>query len=86
MAEKTSVRRMVVLQGGCVALIGVAVGVLVALGVTGVLKSLLFGVGAFDAATFIGMSTVMLVVALLASYIPAHRASAVDPMQALRGD
>ena len=85
-AETSSVRRMVVLQGGRVALIGVGLGIVVALGVTGVLKSLLFGVDAFDAVTFIAMSGVMLVVALLASYIPAHRASSVDPMQALRGE
>ena len=83
-AEASAVRRMVVLQGSRVALIGVGAGVLVALGVTGVLKSLLFGVEALDAATFAGMSLVMLVVALLASYIPAHRASAVDPIKALR--
>lgn len=46
--ERTAVRRMVVVQGGRVALIGVGVGILVALGVTGVLKSLLFGVNRFD--------------------------------------
>ena len=68
------------------ALLGVAIGVAVAFGVTGVLKSLLFGVEAFDAATFGAMSGVMLAVALLASYVPAYRASAVDPMQALRGE
>ena len=85
-AETSSVRRMVVLQGGRVALVGVGIGVVVALAVTGVLKSLLFGVTAFDTVTFIAMSGVMLVVALLASYIPAYRASSVDPMQALRGE
>ena len=85
-AEKSAGRQMVVLQGGSVALLGVTVGILVALGVTGVLKSLLFGVEAFDAMTFITMSVVMLLVGRLASYIPAYRASAVDPMQALRGD
>jgi ABC-type antimicrobial peptide transport system permease subunit len=85
-AERAAVRRMVVLQGGRVALVGVALGVVVALAVTGVLQSLLFGVQAFDAVTFIGMSAVMLVVALLASYLPAYRASSVDPMQALRGE
>ena len=85
-AERASVRRMVVLQGGRVALVGVALGVVAALGVTGVLQSLLFGVQAFDAVTFIGMSGVMLVVALLASYLPAYRASSVDPMEALRGE
>jgi ABC-type antimicrobial peptide transport system permease subunit len=85
-AETAALRRMVVLQGGRVALLGVVLGVLAALGLTGVLKSLLFGVAAFDAPTFAAMSGVMLAVAMLASYIPAHRASSVDPMQALRGD
>ena len=85
-AETAVVRRMVVLQGGRVALLGVGIGIAVALGVTGVLQSLLFGVTAFDAPTFIAMSAVMLVVAVCASYIPAYRASSVDPMQALRGD
>jgi predicted permease len=85
-AEAKSVRRMVVAQGARVALLGVAIGVVVALGMTGVLESLLFGVTAFDAATFGGMSAVMVGVALLASYVPAYRASAVDPLEALRGD
>ena len=85
-AESKAVRRMVVLQGSRVALMGVAAGVAIAFAVTGVLKSLLFGVEALDAPTFIAMSLVMLAVALVASYIPAHRASAVDPIQALRID
>jgi putative ABC transport system permease protein len=85
-AETAAVRRMVVVQGGLVATIGVVIGIAVALAVSGVLESLLFGVGAFDAATFIGMSALMMAVAALASYIPAHRASAVDPMRALRGE
>jgi len=83
-AEATAVRRMVVLQGGRVALLGIGVGVVAALAVVGVLESLLFGVGALNAPTFIAMSSVMLAVALLASYIPAHRASSVDPIHALR--
>ena len=85
-AETTAVRRMVVLQGGRVALLGVGIGIVAALAVTGVLKSLLFGVKAFDAPTFMAMSGVMLGVAIVASYIPAYRASSVDPMQALRGE
>jgi predicted permease len=85
-AEASAVRRMVVLQGGRVALIGVGLGILIALGVTRVLESLLFGVKALDAPTFLAMSGVMLAVALLASYIPAHRASSVDPIQALRAE
>jgi ABC-type lipoprotein release transport system permease subunit len=77
---------MVVWQGARVALLGVAIGVLVALGVTGVLKSLLFQVEEIDMTTFTAMSAVMLIVATVASYIPAYRASAVDPVEALRGE
>jgi len=83
-AEAKAVRRMVVAQGGLVALIGVAVGVLAAVGLTRFLAGLLFGVQPIDASTFVGMSAVMLAVALVASYVPARRASAVDPVQALR--
>ena len=83
-AEATAVRRMVVGQGGRVAIVGVGIGALVALGTTRVLESLLFGVTALDAPTFIGMSALMLAVALTASYVPAHRASSVDPIEALR--
>jgi ABC-type antimicrobial peptide transport system permease subunit len=82
-AEPPGLRRMVVLQGGRVALIGVVVGVLIALGVTRFLATLLFGVQALDGSTFVVMSSVMLAVALLASYVPARRASAVDPMESL---
>jgi putative ABC transport system permease protein len=83
-AEASAVRRMVVMQGGRVALIGVGVGLLIAVAVAGVLESLLFGVAALNAPTFIAMSVVMLGVALLASYVPAYRASSVDPIHALR--
>lgn len=85
-AEARAVRRMVVWQGARVALVGVAVGILVALGLTGVLESLLFGVKELDTTTFTAMSGLMLIVAILASYIPAYRASSVDPVQALGGD
>ena len=85
-AEAAAVRRMVVVQGGRVALIGVAFGVLGSLALTNVLESLLFEVKALDMPTFVAMSGVMLAVALLASYIPAYRASAVDPIRALRMD
>jgi ABC-type antimicrobial peptide transport system permease subunit len=85
-AEAAAVRRLVVVQGARVALIGVACGVLAARAMTSVLKSLLFEIEALDATTFVAMSVVMLAVALLASYVPAYRASAVDPIQALRMD
>jgi len=83
-AERAGVRRMIVLQGARVTLVGVLVGVGGALAATRVLGTLLFGVQAIDAATFAGMSALMLAVALLASYLPARHASAVDPMRALR--
>ena len=77
---------LVVLQGGRVALIGVVIGVVAALGLTGVLESLLFGVKKLDIVTFAAMPAVMLAVAAVACYVPARRASTVDPMQALRAD
>jgi predicted permease len=85
-AEAPSLRRMVVLRGGRVALTGVVVGALVALGVTRFLASLLFGVQPLDAPTFVVMSGVMLGVALMASYVPARRASGVGVMEALGVD
>ena len=83
-AEATSVRWMFVRQGGQVALIGVVVGVLAAVALTKYIQTLLFGVQRLDVAAFAGMSAVMLAVALLASYVPARRASRVDPVIALR--
>src|SRR5690606_18728664 len=83
-AEASAVRRMVVARGGRVALLGIAIGLVAALVMTRFLTSLLFGVQAMDPLTFVAVSTMMIAVALLASYIPARRASAVDPVQALR--
>jgi ABC-type antimicrobial peptide transport system permease subunit len=84
--EAGSVRWMFVRQGGQVALIGVVVGVLGAVALTKYIQTLLFGVQRLDFAAFAGMSAVMLAVALLASYVPARRASRVDPVVALRND
>jgi ABC-type antimicrobial peptide transport system permease subunit len=85
-AQARELRRMVVAQGGRVTLIGVVIGIIAALAATRVLESLLFGVGAMDVMTFTLMSALMLAVAVLASYIPARRASAVDPMVSLRSE
>ncbi len=84
-AEAKGVQRMVVAQGARVAMIGVAIGVVVAIGATRVLSGLLFGVKAVDLATFVGTSATMIMVGLLASYLPARRASNVDPIESLRG-
>jgi len=85
-AQVGQVRRMVVTQGARVVTIGVVLGVVVAWATTRVLGGLLYGVGAVDAATFGAMSATMLSVGLLASYVPARRASGVDPIRTLRGD
>jgi ABC-type antimicrobial peptide transport system permease subunit len=83
-AEASTVRWMFVRHGGTVAMLGVVVGALAAVGLTKYIQTLLFGVGHLDLLAFGGMAVVMLVVALLASYIPAQRASRVDPAVALR--
>ncbi len=85
-AEAKTVRRMFVWQGGRVALIGIVVGMLAAVALTTYIKTLLFNVGRLDLLAFAGMSAVMLAVALLASYVPALRASRVDPVVALRAE
>jgi putative ABC transport system permease protein len=85
-AEAKTVRRMFVWQGGRVALVGIVVGALAAVGLTKYITTLLFNVGRLDVLAFAGMSAVMLVVAVLASYVPALRASRVDPVVALRAE
>ena len=85
-AEAKTVRRMFVWQGERVALAGIVVGTLAAVGLTTYIQTLLFNVGRLDVPAFAGMSAVMLAVALLASYLPALRASRVDPVVALRAE
>jgi ABC-type antimicrobial peptide transport system permease subunit len=75
---------MVVFHGARLALLGVAIGLAAALGMTGLMRDLLYGVSAGDPGTLIGVSLALVAVALLASYIPARRATRVDPMVALR--
>ena len=78
------VARMVVADGLGLTLAGVAVGIAASLGLTRFLSSLLFGVAATDPPTFIGVVMMLLLVAVLASYLPARRAARIDPMVALR--
>ena len=66
------------------AIAGVVVGLLVSLALTRAVSSLLTGVTPTDPATFLAVGVLLTVVTLLASYIPAHRAVRVDPMEALR--
>jgi len=64
--------------------VGVAVGVAVALALSRIVVSMLYGMKAWDPATFAGSALILMVVALGASWIPARRAASVDPMRALR--
>jgi putative ABC transport system permease protein len=83
-AQASQLRRMIVAQGSRVTIVGVVIGVVAAWAVTRLLETLLFGVDSLDALTFAAMTALMLGVAILASYFPARRASAVDPMTSLR--
>jgi predicted permease len=85
-ARADQVRRMVVGQGIRVVVLGIALGIAVALLATRALGTLLFGVAAVDAGTFLAMAAAMVAIGLLASYLPARRASSVDPIVALRGE
>jgi putative ABC transport system permease protein len=83
-AERRNVLGLVVGQGMAVTLIGIGVGLVAAFGLTRLLASFLYGVRPTDPVTFVAVSAVFIAVALLASYIPARRATKVDPIVALR--
>jgi putative ABC transport system permease protein len=83
-ARAGDVRRMVVTQGGRIALLGVGIGMVAAVFAARSLATLLFEVRARDPLVFAAVGLLMLGVALLACYLPARRASAVDPVHAIR--
>src|SRR5688572_4720499 len=83
-AQSRDVLQMVVRNGMSLALVGVAIGLAGALALSRLMSSLLFGVKPTDILTFTGVSIGLIAVALLASYIPARRATKVDPLVALR--
>jgi ABC-type antimicrobial peptide transport system permease subunit len=83
-AHRSDVLRLVVGQGLKLTLIGVAIGNAAALGLTRFLSSLLYEVQPTDRITFIAVSLILTLIALLASYIPSRRATKVDPMVVLR--
>src|ERR1700691_1148146 len=83
-AQKRDVMWMIVGQGMLLTLLGVGIGSAAAVWLTKLLVRFLYGVSATDPVTFAAVSLVLLVVALLACYLPARRATKVDPMIALR--
>jgi len=85
-AQRRSVLLLIVRDGMKLAGIGTAIGVVAAVVLTRVLASVMFGVASTDAFTFAAVSIGALIVALLACYIPARRATKVDPLVALRND
>jgi len=83
-AKRLDVLRLIMLQAAKLALTGELVGILVALAVTRLMASMLFGVTAADPVTFAGVALLLTAVACAACYIPARRATRIDPMVALR--
>jgi ABC-type antimicrobial peptide transport system permease subunit len=85
-AQRNSVYRLILTEAAWLAVFGVAGGMLCSAVATDLLRSMLFGVSRWDIGTMVSAAGVLLVSALLASYIPAHRAAAVDPVVALRSE
>jgi predicted permease len=83
-AQRGDVLRLVIVHGVRMALIGVAIGIAGALGLTRLMANQLFGVSSHDPLTFAGVGMLLIIVAVAACYIPARRAMRVDPMVALR--
>ena len=85
-AQLSDVQKLILKQGMFLAAIGSLVGLLVAFGGARLMKSLLYGVSASDPITFMCVALLLLGIALLACWVPARRASRVEPMIALRAE
>jgi putative ABC transport system permease protein len=85
-AQAGDVLRMVVWRGLRLTIVGMALGLAAAFGLTRVIKNLLFNVSATDPATFALITLLLVAVAFIASYIPARRAARVDPLLAIRNE
>ena len=83
-AQRGDVLQMVLRQGTRLALVGVGIGIGAALGLTRLMSKLLYGVTARDPLTFVAVTALLVLIAFLACYLPARRATRVDPMVALR--
>jgi len=85
-AQPAGLRQMFVRHGLLLAGIGALLGLAAAAGLTRLMSSLLFGVTALDPVTYAGVAALLIAAAALASYLPARRATAVDPVEALRAE
>ena len=85
-AQKSDVLGAVLRDGARMTLLGVGIGVVAAMVLTRLMQTMLFGVKPTDPVTFVAVGVILSAVALLACYIPAHRAASTDPMQALRAE
>lgn len=85
-AQPSRLLRVFVRQGLLLAGIGAAIGLIAAAALTRLMSSLLFGVTALDPLTYAAVSALLIVAAVLASYLPARRAMAIDPVEALRAE
>ena len=85
-ADRSAIRNLVVWQGMRLASVGIVAGIAASFGLTRLLSTFLFGVKPWDPAVFVSASLILTAIALLAVWLPAARASKVDPMQALRAE
>jgi ABC-type antimicrobial peptide transport system permease subunit len=85
-AQSSNVLQLILRQGLKLAVVGVALGLLAAIAFTRLLQGLLFGISASDRLTFAVIAALLVAVALLACWIPARRATKVDPLEALRSE
>jgi ABC-type antimicrobial peptide transport system permease subunit len=85
-AERASVLRLVLGQGGKLLLFGTPIGLVIAFLLSRMVASLLFGISSTDPVSFIGVPLVLILIALAANFIPAQRATRIDPMRTLRSE